>query len=529
MDSFKLNNSTSYLGLSNSVYALNYVISRTLEITLKHISLSNRFLKLGNKFYNKSSPVPVTAPTLIIFNEDLASTMGLSSAGFYSSDAALFFSGNQLFDGCEPLAMAYSGSQFGQFNPQLGDGRAIYLGEVNHPDGDSFDMQLKGSGRTAYSRNGDGRSALGPVLREYLVSEAMYQLNVPTTRALAAVTTGEEVARESLSPGGVLTRIASSFVRVGTFQYFASSGDLKSIKKLADYVIERNYQTIQEVDNKYLEFFKSVVERQAKLIAQWMQLGFIHGVMNTDNMSVAGETIDYGPCAFMDEFDRNQVYSFIDRGGRYAYSNQPPIGLWNLTRLAETLVPLFSDDTDKAVELAKSVLKSYEVSYDNAWLRAMRDKFGLTSNPDENNIEDKKLIESLFEIMHVNRADFTLTFFYLSRLDMKVSSSDEKFKELFENSESIDAWLINWRERLSKETITNEQRQINMQKVNPVYIPRNHLIEAAIRAAEDNNDFTLFHELHAVLENPFNFQKGMDKYMLPPEPEEVVENTFCGT
>jgi len=497
---------------------------------LIRIPLSNRFIELGSQFYKQSKPVPVTAPSLIKLNAGLAKMMGLSIDDSDLHELNMIFAGNQVPEGSKPLAMAYSGSQFGSFNPQLGDGRAIYLGELNPQPDMSFDVQLKGSGRTAYSRNGDGRSALGPVIREYLVSEAMYKLNVPTTRALAAVTTGEEVARETLGPGGVLTRVASSFVRVGTFQYFAAKGDINSIKILADYVIERNYKTIIETDNQYLQFFKLVVERQAKLIANWMHLGFIHGVMNTDNMSVAGETIDYGPCAFMDEFNHNQVYSFIDRGGRYAYSNQPPIGLWNLTRLAECLVPLFSDETDAAVELAKEVLQSYEVSYEKAWLDGMRLKLGL-ANADVNNsdIEDKKLIESLFEIMQINHADFTLTFFYLSRINNTESVVDDDLKQLFDKPEMIEAWLVKWRSRLSDETTTDEERRHGMQSVNPVYIPRNHLIEEVIRAAENNNDFTLFHELHAVLEKPFTMQKGMDKYMLPPEPEQVVENTFCGT
>lgn len=497
---------------------------------MKHIPLSNRFLDLGTQFYKQSKPVPVTAPVLIKFNEKLASMMGISVDGINLTEATMIFAGNQLPDKSTPLAMAYSGSQFGSFNPQLGDGRAVYLGELIQPDGKSYDVQLKGSGRTAYSRNGDGRSALGPVLREYLVSEAMHKLNVPTTRALAAVTTGEEVARETLGPGGVLTRVASSFVRVGTFQYFAAKGDIKSIQILTDYVIERNFRDIKGIDNQYLEFFKLVVDRQAKLIAQWMHLGFIHGVMNTDNMSVAGETIDYGPCAFMDEFNHNQVYSFIDRGGRYAYSNQPPIGLWNLTRLAECLVSLFAVDTDKAVELAKEVLQSYEVSYEEAWLAGMRLKLGLVKTDAENNdLHDKKLIELLFEIMQLNQADFTLTFFYLSRLNKTESGKDEELQKLFDKPQAIKDWLVKWRSRLSEEATTDEERQLSMQSVNPVYIPRNHLIEEVIRAAEDKNDFTLFHELHAVLDKPFILQEGMDKYMLPPEPEQVVENTFCGT
>ena len=494
------------------------------------IPLSNRFFALGNQFYKQTKPVPVPAPSLIKLNCELASVMGLSIDESVLEQSTMIFAGNLVPKGTTPLAMAYSGSQFGSFNPQLGDGRAIYLGELNPQTDMSFDVQLKGSGRTAYSRNGDGRSALGPVLREYLVSEVMHKFNVPTTRALAAVTTGEEVARETLGPGGILTRVASSFVRVGTFQYFAAKGDIKSIKILADYVIERNYRAIKEKDNQYLELFKLIVERQAKLIASWMHLGFIHGVMNTDNMSVAGETIDYGPCAFMDEFNHNQVYSFIDRGGRYAYSNQPPIGLWNLTRLAECLVPLFSEETDTAVELAKEVLQSYEVSYEKAWLGGMRLKLGLANTDVKNNdIEDKKLIESLFQIMQLNHADFTLTFFYLSRINKTESVIDEDLTELFDNPEMIENWLVKWRLRVSKETTADDERQLGMRSVNPVYIPRNHLIEEVIRAAEDNNDFTLFHKMHAVLEKPYTIQEGMDKYMLPPEPEQVVENTFCGT
>ena len=497
---------------------------------MKHIPLSNRFLDLGTQFYKQSNPVPVMAPALIKFNKKLASMMGISVDDINLAEATMIFAGNLVPEDSTPLAMAYSGSQFGSFNPQLGDGRAIYLGELNQADGSGYDVQLKGSGRTAYSRNGDGRSALGPVLREYLVSEAMYKLNVPTTRALAAVTTGEEVARETLGPGGILTRIASSFVRVGTFQYFASKGDIKSIKILADYVIERNYENIKGMENQYLDFFKSVVERQAKLIAQWMHLGFIHGVMNTDNMSVAGETIDYGPCAFMDEFNHNQVYSFIDRGGRYAYSNQPSIGLWNLTRLAECLVPLFAETTEESVELAKEVLQSYEASYEKTWLTGMRLKIGLVkTNSKGDDLDDKRLIESLLEIMQVNHADFTLTFFYLSRLNITYSELDEELKKLFDNPEVIESWLVKWRLRLSEHTTSDAERQLSMQSVNPVYIPRNHLIEEVIRAAEDNNDFTLFHELHSILENPYSLQEGLEKYMLPPEPEQVVENTFCGT
>jgi uncharacterized protein YdiU (UPF0061 family) len=425
--------------------------------------------------------------------------------------------------------MAYAGHQFGNFVPQLGDGRALLLGETKGPDGVRYDIHLKGSGPTRFSRNGDGRSALGPVLREYLVSEAMQKLNVPTTRALAAVTTGEPVARERLLPGGVITRVASSFVRVGTFQYFAARDEYEAVKQLADYAIEKSYPQLGEKENPYVAFLQAVVERQAALIAQWMQLGFIHGVMNTDNMSIAGETIDYGPCAFMDAYQHNQVFSSIDRNGRYAYSNQPSIGLWNLTRLAETLLPLLDEDPEAAVDVARQVLEGYVTRYESAWLAGMRAKCGLTACSDAKGDEDKTLIEALLDVMADNRTDFTLMFYHLSRLADQPSEQDNDLRNLFDHPAQIDAWLEKWRKRLGIETQSNEARQETMQATNPVYIPRNHQIEAAIRAAEDQGDFSVFHQLHTVLQNPYVQQQGKDRYMQAPEPEEVVEYTFCGT
>lgn len=491
----------------------------------------NRYLDLGEGFYQKTPPEPVANPAMIIFNRELAAEFAGSLNEFDDLTLVEMFSGNRVHNSCEPLAMAYAGHQFGQFNPQLGDGRAIYLGELErvHASTSSFtmDVQLKGSGPTEYSRSGDGRAALGPVLREYLVSEAMHKLNVPTTRALAATTTGEKVARDKFLPGGVITRVASSFIRVGSFQYFAAQEDLAAIQKLADYVIERNYSDLKQKDNPYPGLLEAVVERQAKLIAQWMQLGFIHGVMNTDNMSVAGETIDYGPCAFMDTYRHAQVYSYIDRMGRYAYNQQPSIGMWNLTRLAETLLRLFDDDTDAAVEIAKSILQKYFTVYEDAWLTGMRAKCGLTAVGDKEH--DKTLLESLFNIMADNSADFTLTFYTLSQLDAQANEKDISLRELFASPQAIDAWLIRWRERLATETQSDSERQSQMQSVNPVYIPRNHQIEAVIRAAEDRNDFAPFHALHEVLQNPFQYQPGKDAYMLPPKPEEEIENTFCGT
>lgn len=492
------------------------------------IPFNNRYVTLGEAFYVKTQPTSVARPGLIKFNDELASELGVSVNGSNSNDVAELFSGNVIPEGAEPLAMAYAGHQFGHFNAQLGDGRAILLGELSSESG-VFDVHLKGSGRTFYSRDGDGRAALGPVLREYLVSEAMEKLGVPTTRALAAVTTGEEVERERLLPGGVITRIASSFVRVGTFQYFSARGDVESIQKLADYVIDRNYPQAREAINPYAALLNAVVIGQASLIAQWMQLGFIHGVMNTDNMSIACETIDYGPCAFMDAFAHDQVFSYIDRHGRYAYNNQPSICLWNLTRLAESLVPLLAEDTQEAVEIARDILQTYVALYEKNWLAGMSAKYGLSENLDSTINEDKALIDALLDTMAVNHADFTLTFFYLSRLSVKSSEQDNELRSLFENPGQFDDWAIKWRKRLSEQALSDEQRQINMQAVNPVYIPRNHQIEAAIRAAEDFGDFSVFHDLHEVLQNPFEQQTGKDHYMLPPEPHEIVRQTFCGT
>ncbi len=496
---------------------------------MKAIPFNNRYVSLGERFYVKTSPLPVADPVLIKFNENLAEMLGLSLASLNSVDGAAIFSGNYMPDGAEPLAMAYAGHQFGSFNPQLGDGRAILLGEIDTAEGESFNVQLKGSGRTFYSRGGDGRAALGPILREYLVSEAMEKLGVPTTRALAAVTTGEEVTRERLLPGGIITRIASSFVRIGTFEYFAAKGDAESIQQLADFVIARNYPQAAEAANPYVELLKSIVDRQAILIAQWMQLGFIHGVMNTDNMSVAGETIDYGPCAFMDAYAHDQVFSSIDRNGRYSYSNQPIIGQWNLTRLAETLLPLLAKDTTSAIDLAKDILNTYVESYQKNWLLGMRLKCGLLIPPDTAASDDKALIEELFDIMATNNADFTLTFYYLTQSAIQTLGQDSEIRGLFDRSKQFDSWAIKWRKRLSEDKQSDEERRTMMRAVNPVYIPRNHQIEAAIRAAEDRNDFSVFHELHEVLQNPYIQQQGKDRYMRPPELDEAVTQTFCGT
>jgi uncharacterized protein YdiU (UPF0061 family) len=492
---------------------------------VKSIPFNNTYLNLGEAFFARTVASPVADPALVIFNHDLSDALGLSETCLDSPEGAAILAGNHFPAGTEPVAMAYAGHQFGHFIPQLGDGRALLLGQVTGPDGMQHDIHLKGSGRTDFSRGGDGRAALGPVLREYLVSEAMAKLGVPTTRALAAVTTGEQVARQQLLPGGVITRTAWSFVRVGTFEYFSSRNDLTAVTRLADYIIEHHYPGCREAANPYLALLEAIIQRQAALIAQWMQIGFIHGVMNTDNMSIAGETIDYGPCAFMDHYAHDRVYSSIDRHGRYAYNNQPNIGLWNLTRLAETLLPLLADDPEAAVDAARTALQAYAGRYEHDWLDGMRAKTGLLSRQED----DKALISELFGIMADNSADFTLTFHYLSTLAADSPDLDGKLRALFTDPAQFDKWARQWRARLRQEDSVDATRQARMQTVNPVYIPRNHRIEAAIRAAEDHGDFSVFHELHAVLQNPWQRQPGKDAYLLPPEPDEVVQQTFCGT
>ena len=487
------------------------------------IAFDNSYITLPDYFYSETYPTPVENPKLIKFNQRLANDLGME-INADNKETMSVFAGNCIPTGAKPIAMAYAGHQFGGFSPQLGDGRAILLGETVF-DSHRYDIQLKGSGPTPWSRGGDGRSALGPVLREYLVSEAMARLGVPTTRALAAVTSGERVVRDTLVPGGILTRIASGFVRVGTFEYFSAKGNTHAVKALADYEINRHYPESKMDDNPYIGFFSSVVDRQARLIAQWMSVGFIHGVMNTDNMSIAGETIDYGPCAFMDDFSHDRVYSSIDRNGRYAYNQQAQMGQWNLIRLAETLLPLFAENENDTVSIAQDILKSYQELYEGYWLSDMRKKIGLFNAHDE----DMALINELLDDMENSSADFTLTFYYLTQLRNKIGDEDVAIRQLFRQSELYDAWAIKWRERLIKETLDESERRSKMKTINPVYIPRNHQIESAIRAAEDHDDFSVFHDLHEVLQNPFTVQTGKDAYLSPPLPEQVVHQTFCGT
>jgi len=512
------------MGIIQLLHFRNHHCMRCDLFKLKVNPFKNSYFDLGRHFYQAIKPTPVQNPDLIIFNQVLSDELGLSKTALGSSAGASVFAGNRIPEGAAPLAMAYSGHQFGHFNPHLGDGRAVLLGQIMSPRGSSFDIHMKGTGQTAFSRNGDGRAALGPVLREYLVSEAMARLGVPTTRALAAVTTGEEVIRERLLPGGIITRVAASFVRIGTFEYFLSRGDRTGLARLADYVIDYHYPDLKQADNPYLALLEAVIEGQAALIAQWMQLGFIHGVMNTDNMSIACETIDYGPCAFMDHYAHDRVFSSIDHHGRYAYNNQPNIGLWNLSRFAECLLHLIDEDTDSAIEIARNRLEGFIGAYHNHWLTGMRVKLGLVSDRDE----DKTLIDELFVLMASGNVDFTLAFYHLSLL-YREASNDAAILALFHHAESFVQWLDKWRQRLGHESADHDERKAMMRAVNPVYIPRNHLIEAAIRAAEDHGDFSVFHALHEVLKRPYDVQPGREAYMQPPQPHEIVHQTFCGT
>ncbi len=488
-----------------------------------HMPFDNTYARLPGRFFVRVAPTPVAAPRLVRLNRDLALHLNLDPDRLASPDGIEILAGKRVAEGAEPIAMAYAGHQFGHFVPQLGDGRAILLGEVVDRDGVRRDIQLKGSGPTAFSRRGDGRAALGPVLREYVVSEAMAALGIPTTRALAAVTTGETVVRDDLLPGAVLTRVASSHVRIGTFQFFAARGDVDGVRLLADYVIARHYP--QAAGNRpYRALLEHVVARQAELVARWLLVGFIHGVMNTDNMSIAGETIDYGPCAFMDAYDAATVFSSIDHHGRYAYGNQPRIALWNLARLAETLLPLLSDDADEAVAEAQEALGAFATTFEAAYDGGLRRKLGLFTERDG----DAALARDLLKAMAENRADFTLTFRLLS--DAAAGpDGDEAVRRLFADPAAYDIWAARWRERLAQEPQDGVIRRAAMRAANPAYIPRNHRVEAVIEAAVERSDFAPFDELLTVLSKPYEDQPGFARYADPPEPHERVHRTFCGT
>jgi uncharacterized protein YdiU (UPF0061 family) len=490
---------------------------------------SNSYATLPGDFYARLDPVPVADPRLIVFNGALASELGLAQGSLDDAALARIFSGNSVPEGADPVATAYAGHQFGQFVPRLGDGRAILLGEVVDRAGVRRDIQWKGSGRTPYSRGGDGRAALGPVLREYLVSESMHALRIEGTRALAAVTTGESVIREGRLPGAVVTRVAKSHVRVGTFEYFAARGDERALRRLADYVIERHYPELKSADRPYLELLRTVCRRQAALVASWMHVGFIHGVMNTDNTSVSGETIDYGPCAFMDTYDPATVFSSIDSRGRYAYANQPHAAQWNLARFAETLLSLIDAEPARAVEAVGPIVERFSGDFEERWLGGLRRKLGLEVEEPG----DTALIRAWLELLHRNECDFTLTFRRLCETAEASggagTAAEAPLRSSFLRPEEFDGWAAEWRARLAREPAPAEGRGSAMRRVNPAVIPRNHRVEAMISAAIERGDFAPFHEMLAVLAKPYDPAPGYETYGRPPQPEERVLQTFCGT
>lgn len=486
------------------------------------LGFEHTYATLPARFYARVEPTKVTAPEAVIFNRELAAELRLDS-GMDERQVAALFSGNELAEDSTPIAMAYAGHQFGGFVPQLGDGRAILLGEIRDSHGILRDVQLKGSGRTPFSRGGDGRAAIGPMLREYLISEAMHALRIPTTRSLAVVTTGEQVYRTEILPGAVLTRVAASHIRVGTFQYFAARGDQEALKELLDYVINRHYPEARNADVPALAALKAITARQAALIADWMRVGFIHGVMNTDNMALSGETIDYGPCAFMDRYDPQTVFSSIDLGGRYSYTNQPGIAQWNLARLAETLLPLIDADEAKSIELATEVIEGFVEQFETAFLTHMRRKIGLVSAADG----DADLISLLLAAMQKAQADFTLTFGALSRAAQN-ESEDAALYELFATPADMEGWVQAWRARLVLDPQSAAERAETMRLANPEFIPRNHRVEAALQAATAG-DMQPFQRLLAIVQHPYDRQPDAAEYTQPPPPSDQKYKTFCGT
>ncbi|MGF1842195.1 YdiU family protein [Vibrio clamense] len=486
------------------------------------IHFDNSYFNELSGFYQSQDAELAPSPSLIKFNYALAHSLNIDVQLATDEQLATIFSGNQKLEGAAPLAQAYAGHQFGHYNPQLGDGRALLLGEVIDREGKRRDIQLKGSGRTPFSRSGDGKAALGPVLREYLMSEAMHALNIPTTRALAAVITGEQIWRNQAAIGTIVTRTASSHIRVGTFQYFAANGEQDKVKQLADYVIDRHYPQAKKTDSPYLTLLTLICEQQAKLVSKWQLVGFIHGVMNTDNTTISGETIDYGPCAFMDSYDPNTVFSSIDSQGRYAYANQPHIAQWNLARLAETLLPLISDDEEESVELATNALQHYMACYQELWLVGMRAKLGLKDQEEG----DLELVQELLSLLNEQDVDFTQFFRSLSQV---VGGEKNETEKLIKQTEEWTAWNKKWHQRLDRNPISPAERTDLMDSHNPVYIPRNHKIEEAILAAEQNNDFRPFERLLKVLENPFKVQPGCEEFAQPAPSDFGPYRTFCGT
>ena len=479
--------------------------------------------------YAICSPNPAPSPTLLRFNHDLARELGLDPEAFTDERIAAIFSGSEVPQGALPLAQAYAGHQFGGFSPQLGDGRALLLGEVIDIHGRRRDIAFKGSGRTPFSRGGDGKAAVGPVLREYLMGEAMHALGIPTTRALAAVATGDCVVRDRELPGAVLTRVAASHLRVGTFELFAARGQHDVVRRLADYAIARHYSDLISPDatgqaNRYLELLRIVTERQAALVAQWMLVGFIHGVMNTDNMSISGETIDYGPCAFIESYDQRAVFSSIDHGGRYAYGNQPFIARWNLARFAETLLPIMeAPESSDAVARATEVVRSFGDHYEAAWLRGVRAKLGLHGADDG----DAALAADWLRLLEEQSVDYTLAW---RRLADAATGDAPALESLFKDGGPLAEWLTRWRQRSVGDSRSVVERAAAMKRVNPLYIPRNHRVEEALAAASDASDLEPFDRLLDVLARPFDERPGLEDYATPaPADVTACYRTFCGT
>ncbi len=492
---------------------------------IKKPSFQCNFAHLKTSFYSKISPSPVKSPSLIKVNNTLANFLQISPEWLNSEEGLSVLSGNLVLANSTPVAAVYAGHQFGQWNPQLGDGRAVLLGEVTAQDGQLYDIQLKGSGVTPYSRRGDGRSPLGPVLREYIVSEAMAQLNIPTTRSLMAVATGEAVQREKILPGAILTRVAKSHIRIGSFQFFAAQKESQALKELADFVIVRHYPDLKKSPDPYLALFQAILERQAQLIAQWQLVGFIHGVMNTDNMLVSGETIDYGPCAFMDAYDVEACFSSIDYYGRYKYSSQPEIALWNLSCLAQTFVPLLNDSDELSLNKLHEALDSFNEHYDYHYFFGLHQKLGLAEMTEQSH----RLIEELLALMAEHKTDFSLTFRHLTDVLAEICMIENHQAVAYRLPSAFSVWIVQWQAFIKAQNLSAEHAYKTMISVNPAFIPRNHLIEEAIVEATEHNNYQPFHQLVSVLSNPYQFSVENSRYAQAPNTEQLVLHTFCGT
>lgn len=481
---------------------------------MKNINLENTYARLPEKFFSRQLPEPVPGPELVVLNEELAHFLGLETEFLRSREGAEILAGNRVTEGSEPISQAYAGHQFGHFT-MLGDGRAVLLGECMGRDGKRYDIQLKGSGRTPYSRDGDGKAVLGPMLREYIISEGMYGLRIPTTRSLSVCTTGENVMREQILPGAVLARVAGSHIRVGTFEYAAAFLGKEDVKKLADHTIGRHFPEAAESGSPYLDFLKAVVKNQAETIAKWLLAGFVHGVMNTDNMTISGETIDYGPCAFLDEFDPDAVFSSIDREGRYAFRKQPEIGIWNLTRFAETLLPLLAEKERTALNLAHEAVADYWKEFQQSWVEGMRGKLGLFEKKET----DRGLVEQLLTLMKIHHADYTNTF-----LDLTMEREEQPFFQIAD----VKAWKNVWEKRLRQENRSREEVRARMEENNPVVIPRNYLVEEALERAWKDHDSRPVEALAKAVRNPYDYQNIPTAYTKTPQKNKCYR-TYCGT